>query len=187
MRASGNNNGNLLGLLIILLFLWSCGNSLPKEEYIKWVEDEKNRLHLSKTVEEYKIEVQYEPKDYKWLLSGEHQGREVDSMQYYQLTIERVDKLELLLGSNPDRQANLYYFSYRFEHDISLEEAGHSLPCLLFHLESSGSTSRKRFLLGFKEDKNEQQISTLVINSEWFGSLPIRFKIDKENIPTLLL
>jgi hypothetical protein len=191
-----NNSLRLFTLffsLTIPFFTCSCSRQLGKEEYIKWVQDPKNGLHTVKQSDEYVFDLQYQPANYVWLQSGEpapiHAPNESDNIQHYLLRVSVADPELDLINNNIDdaeKQAKLYYFSYLFQNDIQLEENGKLFPCVLFHFEKNQVIKGGRtFLLGFENNEPKEKEVKIVIQSQQFGSLPIRIKVNKENIPTL--
>jgi hypothetical protein len=180
--------------LLIAIGLNSCSGALKREEYIKWVQNPKNGLHTIKEVNGFVFDLQYQPPDYVWLQSGGHNQPQLaagsEKIQHYLLTISLVDSgLDILSDkviNNGEKQERLYYFSYVFQNDIQLEENGKLLPCVLFHFERPQDLRKERtFLLGFETPEQRAEMAKLVIRSEQFGSLPIKIRISKENIPTL--
>jgi hypothetical protein len=155
------------------------------------VQDPKNGLHVIKQSNEYVFDLQYQPADYVWLQSGGQNAPSPDteSTQYYILTISPINSvLDLINNSSDDaeKQEKLYYFSYLFQNDIQLEEKGKLFRCVLFHFEKNQVIKGGRtFLLGFESNEPKEKEVKIVIQSQQFGSLPIRIKITKENIPTL--
>jgi hypothetical protein len=153
---------------------------------------------------EFTFDVQYQPHDYAFILQGgiptatdlEVFKKNNSSIQHYILKIALkgggADIISHGVVDEMDQQQKLYYFSYRFQDDISLEENGEVIPCTLFHFERQSDLSGGRtFVLGFENaasskapsDRNAQ----LVIKSPYFSSLPIKIKVSKNNIPSLVL
>lgn len=195
--------GRSVNLSLIILsgsLCVSCTGSLSKEGYVRWVRDYSNSLHVSQKVGEFEFDVQYQPSDYLWLQKmntdnfDERREKNAgsDAIQYYVLTVglasKTVDFINYGVNDLPGKQRKLYYFSYQFQDDIKLEEGGKQVPCVMYHFEKPVDLRGTRtFLLGFEwADKNAQE-SVLVIESEQFGSLPIKIKISKANIPNLNL
>ena len=187
--------------LILSGSLWvSCHGSLDKEDYISWVRNYSNGLHVNQQVGEFAFDVQYQPSDYLWLQkmttenSEKQQEKNAPSqeIQYYVLTVgltsKNADFINYGVNDLPGKQRKLYYFSYQFQNDIKLEEGGRQVPCALYHFEKPVDLRGTRtFLLGFERpDKNAQE-SILIIESEQFGSLPVKIKMSKANIPNLKL
>jgi hypothetical protein len=180
-------------LIFTTSFIAACSSSkLEREEYIRWIQDPKNGLHTLKESNGFVFDLQYQPAEFMGLQSGGHQSQasKSDGTQYYMLTVSLTDpELDFInntIQDNSEKQEKLYYFSYLFQNDIQLEENGKSFPCVLFHFERPQDLKHGRtFLLGFENQGEEDKEAKLVIQSEQFGSLPIRIKINKENIPTL--
>jgi hypothetical protein len=184
----------LMSICSALILMTSCSRELEKEEYVKWVKDPKNGLHTVKESGGFVFDLQFQPEDYVWLQSGGQTERNVanqsDNIQHYLLTISLVNpELDLInnnMNDSSEKQEKLYYFSYLFQNDIQLDENGKLLPCVLFHFEKNQDLKGGRtFLLGFESSESKKREAKVVIQSEQFGSLPIRIKVNKENIPTL--
>jgi hypothetical protein len=184
----------LVPICATFLLSTSCSKELEREDYIKWVRDPKNGLHTIKESSGFVFDLQYQPSDYVWLQSSEkgqiNSVYQPDNIQHFMLTVSLTNPALDLINSNIDnngeKQEKLYYFSYQFQNDIQLEENGKSLPCVLFHFERPQDLKNGRtFLLGFENQDQKVKVAKVVIQSEQFGSLPIRIKVNKENIPTL--
>ncbi len=195
IRSRLQNQTNSLCLsLCLAILISSCSKQLSKEEYIRWVQEPENGLHTIKESNGFIFDLQYQPDQYLWLQSGDKGqpdfGNKSDNIQHYLLTISLSDpELDLInnnIESTSEKQEKLYYFSYLFQNDIQLEEDGKLFPCVLFHFEKNQvARGGRNFLLGFENKEPEENEVKVVIQSEQFGSLPIRIKINKENIPTL--
>jgi hypothetical protein len=86
-----------------------------------------------------------------------------------------------------DIENKLYYFSYRFQYDIHLEENGIVLPCVLYHFERSLDLVNSRtFLLGFENRDSLSMEAHLIIQSDQFSEKSRRIKILK-NRPSHIL
>lgn len=181
------------------LILLGCGRSFNNEDYIRWVKDYHNGLHVNKQIGEFEFDVQYQPADYVRLqkmttasFSDQSNGEGTGEIQYYILTIGLVDKsidfINYDVRDMEEKQHKLYYFSYRFQDDITLLEENEVLPCVLFHFEKPVDLRGSRtFLLGFERHNKDAKEATLKITSDQFGSLPVSIKVSKVNIPDLKL
>lgn len=188
-------------LCIMVLFLAACSGGLERKEYVAWVHDSENGLHVKKEHGNYIFDLQFQPTEYVLLqrigdTSDTSQYRsarkEIETTQYYTLTVsiadQKTDFINYQVHDMSEKQRKLYYFSYQFQNDIRLEENGQELPCVLFHFERPVDLRPARtFVLGFENPFTASKESTLVITSGQFGSIPIRIKVSKENIPTLKL
>ena len=182
--------------VMVTIVLTSCSKSYDEQEYVAWIRDYSNGLHVSKTMGDYVFDVQYTPSDYMWIQNKETLRNSDDGMQYYVLTIATVSGADLVKGgisNESERQTKLYYLSYTFQQDISLEDGGKVLPCVMYHFEKPADLRTSRtFLLGFEkmddhERSNDKKEVRLIIASTQFGSLPIQIKISKDNIPALAI
>jgi len=189
----------VLGYFACVVILTSCSSSkLERDDYISWIEDCNNGLHVRKDVGDYIFDLQYEPGDYVYLKNREKgvvpdtslSSNTKSDFQYYLLSISaakgKEDFINFGISSSEEKQRKLYYFSYQFEQDIFLEENGEKYPCLLFHFERPVDLKNERtFLLGFRNPRVDSKEAKIVIQSEWFGSLPISMKVSKDKIPAL--
>lgn len=192
--------GRLIKLFVVLLcfsftvFFTSCHSPLSGDDYVKWVRDYDNGLHAKKQEAGYEFDLQYQPPQYIMLqragvAPGQGSGT---TLQHYVLSISpsgsAADLVSYGVASHNERQQKLYYFSYEFQQDISLEENGKKLPCALFHYQrSNGITNISTFVLAFETSGIESKEATLVISSGHFSALPVRIRISKDNIPSLAI
>lgn len=182
------------------LLCMGCGNQLDRHDYVKWIRDYDHQLHVKKAHHDYVLDVQYTPADYIWLQrtqdpTGAHYAaeiKEIENLQYYTLTLgvadSTLDFIDYGVADIQEKQRKLYYFSYNFQDDITLEEAGTTLPCVLFHFEKIADLRHTRtFVLGFENQYPDSEEARLVISSPQFGSLPFKIKINKKPVPALAL
>lgn len=177
----------------ILLFslLTACDKSLDYKEYKRWITDTDNGLHVVKNIQEYEVQVQYQPNEFlnAQLQQGGRGDKEESDFQQYILTLgidgNKVDFMKYNTTNTTDYQKKEYYFSYLFQNDIVLEENGQQHPCILYHFEKSNNLKNTiSIVLGFKDDIKAPE-STLIIKSKILSELPIKIKISKKNIPQL--
>lgn len=183
----------LLGMLFSLVSCLSCTQSSRSMRYINWVQDFENGLHVKEITNEFIFDLQYLPSEYLRLMKNEsidsyHES--LNGFQQYQLSITLKDNSNLLTyrcHNEEDIQNKLYYFSYRFQNDIHLEENGKEIPCVLYHFERSLDLANSRtFLLGFENPDSLSTEAQLVIQSDQFSEKPIKIKISK-NRPSYIL
>jgi hypothetical protein len=178
----------------------SCQSRLEQKDYIAWVRDYENGLHVKKSNAEFTFDLQYQPSAYVWLQRHGAGTEKIDTTeiatiagtQYYILTIavERndVDFIDYNVKDIKEKQQKLYYFSYQFQNDIFLEENNTRLPCVLFHFERSIDLNQNcTFILGFENQNSDSKEAKLIIQSQQFGSLPVKIKVSKTNIPSLAI
>lgn len=166
----------------------SCNRSLDNASYRAWIQDYANGLHVRKISSDFVFDVQYQPHDYL-RVAHSNQG---DNLQYYLLKIGVENSNETIIDHNTadivERQRRNYYYSYRFQDDIFLEEDTVRLPCVLFHFQNSGLARHQTFLLAFEDPLGRSsKRSTLVLESGLLSALPIKIRISKDNIPSLNL
>jgi hypothetical protein len=183
----------VMNLLVVSLWLmaFGCTNTLSSQDYIRWVRDYDNGLHVRKEANVFVFDVQYQPIEYLKLSSQNNSivSEQSDSLQYYILRIGMKqgddDIISYQVQNMSEKQQRLYYYSYLFQNNIYLEDNEVKLPCVLFHFEQSDLESARTFVLGFPKSFSDEP--SLVIDSRFFGSLPIKIKIDRHNIPTVRL
>jgi hypothetical protein len=187
----------------MLLLLLSCKSELDRDSYIAWVRSYSNGLHVSSEYNDFVFDLQYQPSEY-FLLQRTNgnitnanwniEKKEIESMKYFILSISikntQVDLLNYNVGSEDEKQRRSYYLSYLFQNDITLEQGGESLPCILFHFERAVNTNNTRiFVLGFENNNPALKFDepSLTLNSDIFSSLPIKIKTNLKDIPSLAL
>lgn len=181
--------GRPLVILLMSILLFNCSNVLEQADYVKWVKDYKNGLHIKSVNGDFIFDLQYQPKEYLSLLTDKP-GQ--DSLQYYVLNVSLVDPtidlFEYNVSDTGEKQTRLYYFSYLFQDHIYLEEGESRFPCVLFHFENSSLDNGRTFVLGFERSTIDNlEMSKVVVDSPYFGAIPVKLKIVKENIPSLKL
>jgi hypothetical protein len=179
-------------MLMPLLAALSCSRSLDERDYMTWVNDYENGLHVGQTVGDYRFDLLYTPPDYVWLQYRDRPRGMQDSTQLYTLTIAPASGADLMeFGAAQDeaaQQRKQYYFSYTFQNSITLEENGEVFPCVMYHFERPVDLKPGRtFVLGFQMSRKPADEVSLVIDSEMFGAKPVHIKVSKANIPALQL
>lgn len=179
-------------VFFLLTIFASCSGNLEKKEYMEWVRDPENGLHVKEKSGEFEFDLQYLPSDYVWITSGMDPNARKSSSEQFILTIQPVDQskdfIKGFVQNETERQERLYYFSYQFQNDLRLAENNQSKPCALFHFERQHDVkSGRTFLLGFEPTDPSAEEMKLMIESPYFSSLPISLKISKKNIPSLTI
>jgi hypothetical protein len=166
----------------------SCSTPKPGDEnYVAWVRDYQNGMHVRHQQNDLAFDLQFQPAEYVWMQRNgsfdpnafEAQHTEFDQMQYFILNIYSRDGSQDVIKQRAQgdlQVANelLYYFSYRFQNDISLDHGSVRMPCTLFHYEQHGT---KTFVLGFEKTKDMEGNATLTINSPILDSIPVKIKV----------
>jgi len=181
-------------LALTLSSMIGCHSDLTAEEYINWVKDYDNNLHVRSSYGDFIFDLQYQPVEYVMLQRGMsnlseaeqmRQTQNIGGVQYYTLNISTKNKIDVAnyaTTSIAERQQKIYYFSYLFQDDVKLEENGKVLPCILYHFERPTKTDGTRtIVLGFKNPTKNATEAQLVIQSELFSSLPIKIKVSKSH------
>ena len=185
----------MMKAVLVFLFLTiiaSCSRSLDKNEYVEWVKDPVNGLHVKERSGEFEFDLQYLPSDYVWITSGMDANTRKSSSEQFILTILPIDPSRDLIidfvQNESEKQERLYYFAYQFQNDLSLVSSNQRKTCVLFHFERQHDVKNGRtFLLGFEPTDTSAEEMNLMIESPYFSSLPISVKISKKNIPSLTI
>lgn len=186
--------------IAILVMIAGCSRGISRQEYVAWVRSYENGLHVQKQSGEFTFDLQYQPSAYVLLqrnpqLTKEvyaEEVKEIEGLQYYILTISLTDKSQDIMTYDVQDEAQVqrkqYYFSYLFQNDIVLEDNGKTLPCVLYHFERSVDLkSGRTFVLAFETAEAPSEEATLLITGEVFGSLPVKIKVSKANVPSVTL
>lgn len=192
----------------VVLLVRDCNSSvrsLGPADYVNWVEDPENGLHITKAVGETTIELQYKPQDYQVLKDNpqtelsldefKSQQAEISDMQYFTLRISNSKGGDLLRSDASgvsDFSQRLAYFSSAMQKDISLIDGKDTVKCLLFHFERSyGIDPRSTFVLGFPFAKNKNTLpgknedKTVLFDDHEIGTGPVMITIEAEKLALL--
>lgn len=200
MKVSVNNFAVLLGALF---FICGCAKrEVSVQEYIVWVEDEKNGLKVRKEVGEFIFELQYKPSAYLAAVQNRKKNRinkaQVDAysgLDHYNLKIlskdSDVEMLRVGAGSEGVYQERINYFSFDAQKDLKLTIGADSYECILYHFERSYDLAPFcNLVLGFpgKKPSEKQQNRLITFDDKMLGVGKINLLIkanDIESIPLL--
>jgi hypothetical protein len=178
-------------VLLELLVLSACREKLAPDQYVAWIQDYDHGLHAKREYGDYIFDAQFQPADF-FKLTDAHPASPVSdslAMQYYLLKISckdtSQDPIRYHISNASEWQQRIYYYAYLFQNDIYLEENGVKYPCVLYHFEQSDISTQRIIALGFETPAHGAGTSTILIESQQFGSLPLRIEIVKEKIPEL--
>lgn len=196
-------------VLIMSLGTWSWlannESDLAPKAYVNYVQSIDNGLHKRKVIGDFVFDLQYKTKDYEVAnrlrqeeITEEEYSNEIEKLgngNYFLLKIAPKnatlpDITKYHVTNEQEYQARLYYLIFGMEADIRLETGNHSLKPQLFHFERSYDISQhKNFILVFDEKEEDKDLDkTLVIDSPYLGTGPIKIKIENKdirNIPNL--
>lgn len=181
---------------VLALFVLGCQSHMSSDDYLGWVESYENGLHKRQQVGDFLIDIQYKPIVYNILRSNNpeeiealktHSVEQESALEFtlsLGLSQKGIDLLDFLSSNQRERQELIYYFSYQMSEDVYLEIDGQKTPCGLWHFERSFDLKNHRtFVMAFDRSQNTLSEITLVIDSPLFGPVPIKTKIDLEDIP----
>lgn len=195
----------LLNGIIVFVVVLICGcakNELKPDEYINYVESEKNNIKNSKQIEDLNFSLQYCPTEYLLLkefktnnLSEKlvaERKKENENMVFFKLRISANNNSDILnykISSNDDYYERIQYLSYGFEEDIALLNGKDTLFPALFHFERTyGVVPFADFMLAFNAKIKEPEKFQVIIDDKIFNTGLLKFSYsntDIQNIPRL--
>jgi hypothetical protein len=179
-------------IVCMLPLLNGCKQAvLSPQQYMDWVRNEDNGLHLSKTIDDFSFSLQYKPFEYVMFLQlgkekairslVESKRGEMDGMQYYTLQIKGENRGEIVGNqySTEEQAVRLEYFMGPAQDDIVLVEGTDTLPCVLYHFERSYNLDNGNALvLGFgKSAKSGSTDKQLIYQDQVLNTGPVQFTI----------
>ncbi len=105
----------LFSALIAAILLAGCSGKLDRKEYISWVRNYDNGLHVQKKSGDFVFDLQYQPDAYVLLqrnpnLTKEGYNdavKEIEGLQYYILTVSVADKSQDIVQYGATSEAEL--------------------------------------------------------------------------------
>lgn len=184
---------------LIILIVGACSGELAPKEYIEWIRNPENGLHKQKQVGDFMFDVQYKPQAY--LLLQQKQGQIPKKAQFdqemhelantasFELKLGAVDGKTDLLRYKTTNQAEydqkVYYYSFKFQESIYLEQGDQKFPCAAYHFERAYNLKNNRsFILGF-DGVDTTQPMRLVIDADVLHTGPVKLSFDASKIPIL--
>lgn len=193
-------------LIGCLIFSFGCKEEgTSTSDFIKWVENDKNGLKVSKQFENFIVTTQYKPLPYQALRQLKQvnpprnqfkkEMEELDGLEYFNLVIRLAnnngDVLKEKINSENDYYQRIKYFSFEIQKDLVLKYGnGATKPCVFSHFERNfGISSAITITMAF-ESENIQSDKTLEFNDKVLGLGKIELQISEHsinNIPNLVL
>lgn len=185
-------------LMLVGLVLPGCG-PMSVEDYVAWVKDYDNGLHQQRAVGEYVFDTQFKPIAYMMLKQNQGKLPTAQALEEYKTEAEgevyfdlklgpksgNVDLLRFNAASQDEYQQRVYYFSFKFQESIYLEQDGKKIPCSAYHFERAYNLKNNRsFLLGFS-NVDIAKPASLVIDSDLLKTGPVKFNFDWKELPSL--
>jgi len=189
---------SVLFLMMALSFSACKQHALNGNEYVAFVENEKNDMVRTKQVEDLNFRVQYCPAEYLLLKelktdrisAAELAQRKKDNegMHFFRLRIRTNDGLDVLKykASEADAYARTQYLSYDFEQDIALVSGSDTIFPAVFHFERTyGVTPFADFMLGFEANVKAGSDFQLLIDDKVFDTGVLKFTYNDKDIQNL--
>lgn len=192
------NRSRLILILLVVIAFGACTrHNLEPRDYMAWVKDESNGLHVSKQVGQHTFELQYKPYAFEALL---HQhgaavtkaelNKAIESLgglQYFTLTIRSEDKKDpagSVSTDEADYNQRLNYLMFDMQQDFSLIDGSDTLPCVFYHYERNFNLSpENNILLGFGlPKKNITNDKTLFYNDQLLNTGPVLLTVKAADI-----
>ena len=136
-----------IGLLALSSF-WSKPKHLEPRELINWIENPENGLKKTREFNNILFSVQQKTPEYIALKEEGMEPNEklkfqsfiqsLGSLEYYTLTLEHKEGLNLLKNYSDNNEAYskiFNYFSFKVQEDLFLVSQADTLPCLIIHSE----------------------------------------------------
>lgn len=175
----------LFGAVVVLIA--GCTPKPGDQGYQAWVRNYENGLHVSQAAGEFVFDLQYQPSELVWMqrngafnkVKFENERQDSDGVQYFTLNIKprTGDKtvIDYLAADDKERKKELlYYFSYRFQEALSIEDEDIQLPCVLYHYEQHGTQS---FVLGFEKPEKLSNEVVLRIDPGILNADAVKIKV----------
>lgn len=205
MRVDPNERSRVL-VALMLIFLAACTTEqLTAPEYVKWVENEKNGLMISKQIGEMEFQLQYRPLEYVVMMDTknmnlaadalESRKKEMSGLQHFVFRMRVAgfedDILKYKLNQPGEYEERVKYLSFNVQNDFRLIDGADTLPCTICTYERAfGVTPYTTMVLGFPESSGGLSHKTLIYQDQLLGAGPVMMTIEKEsieNIPQLKL
>lgn len=184
----------------VIGILLSCSvRPVSTEEYVKWVENEKNACLQKKTIGKLNYLAMYKPLEYV-IIKENNKGNlqhpdslsvEFSGMEYYtiKMGVEGSTKDILLndISSQEEYYERINYYTVNAAEDVYLVQNQDTFPCELYHYERTyGVSPYNNILLGFATPQSGRNSpSHLHFNDRVFNSGLLIFTFDKSGIPTV--
>ncbi|MDB5258014.1 MAG: hypothetical protein JWM14_2709 [Chitinophagaceae bacterium] len=179
----------------------SSGSSLQPYEYVSYIDQEDNGLHVNKQFEELHFEVTYKPTDYlvvkelkqKEILPADYATVRQDykDMHYFLLSIKNTssetDVLKYKISTQAAYSERLKYFAFGMERDLRLVEGTDTIPCSMVLYERNYGISRQaNFMIAFPvTDTSAVHDKTILFEDKIFGMGMLKFNVSKESIDAI--
>ena len=188
-------------IITAALFAGCKKDELSVMEYINYVQNSSNGLRVSKAIDQYQFEIQYEPIEY--LITKENKDsldfsevfldakrKEYGNMHYFVFRIKKENGSgdfikDLSSSSVADYMAYSEYFSVKMQNDLTLFEGDKSANCVLFHTEpQNGASAQIVMVLGFEAHKETGNL-TFVYDDKLLGVGPIKLTVKQNDLVDL--
>lgn len=201
------NNFFVLSSFTVLMFITACNKkeNLSADEYLEFVQNDKNGLTADKLVDDFEFSVLYKPVEYVVALECRNKNISVDSIQnrikklkghqYYTLRIRSLKDDEFIktgLSSENEYYSRLEYMVSFAQMDMKLVEGKDTLPCVSYHFERNyGVSPVTNIVMAFEEIDTTFKNDKIFIYDDKIlgvGKVALKFEAkDLKNIPTLNL
>jgi len=187
-------------LICFSLVVVSCHHSLKPIEYVKYVEDNKNGLHLKQTRQQFIYSLQYKPLDYVALeelrqeqvtaSELQQEKKSFGNMQYFTFRISSSDSTKDILKegttTNEEYSQRQNYFDFHIQRDLKLIEDGDTLACRLCHcIRTYGLTPYADFVLAFEGNHKSKVDMLFKYDDKILNTGAVDFVIKNSSIKNL--
>ncbi len=155
------------------------------KEMINWFQNSKNGYLKEVKSGDFSFTLQYKPLVYDRALQ-ELQGDNIvsnnvdDDAYFFTLKVKNNTRQDITRYNTSDFnqiQKNIYYLSYMMQKEVFLIDGNDTLNCDYYVFERSFNLADHQvFNLGFFPEKINQEDKTLILKSDYFNTIPIKFK-----------
>jgi hypothetical protein len=174
--------------LFLLLTISGCDytNELNTEEYLDWCAENIGSLERKIEKGDYILEAKLQPMECR--VTREHAGYvstiEFDSTVVIVLNIRSTDN-RCVLGSEsePSYKDNLYYVSYRMQHDVSISSNGKEWPCkVATYIRNYQLGSDTKIAMVFEVPDYRKYDMVLKVNPVFLETGMLKFNYSKKDL-----
>lgn len=197
---------NYIAILFFILLSGCAVHELAPADYMQWVKDEENGLHVSKRMGDHIFSLQYKPSEFEALLHMKNNEvsrlrlnqatASMNELQYYTFCISSPGKKDPAASAavdDADYNQRLNYLMFDMQNDFMLIDGKDTLTCAFYHYERNFNVSPdNNILLGFEQVNTSNQIQdkTILYDDHLLetGAVLLTIKAeDLKSVPTLKL
>lgn len=183
----------------------STPKALTPNDYLQWVKEVDNKLHVVKEIGSYRYQLQYKPSAYIALIEQRkthtddtvqfnQRLRDLEGTLQFNLSLSHQDYGSILNQSLGEEYfSRLEYLTLKLKDDLELRIDDNIIPCHFYHFERNYNLAPfVTMVFGFDISNLNTDFKKIqvVYNDQLLGAGPIVFSFNHttlDNIPTLIL